>query len=240
MIGKSVNNILRIEKMADLNNVVLISWNPRLEQYFKEVAEKSNCLSWCHKKSEELFSNKTMYIDLPCIIIGSINGFISVGAKQIFPGDELSSLYIGIVALFVSLLNTISSYFSWSRRAENHKMSSLSYAKLYRFLSVQMSLPRQERISPTELLKFTQNEYNRLNETSALLPPSVIDTFKSRFKTLDNISLPSEVNGLHPVAIYGDENSIRIPAEEIPAHSPQVVIRTPDATMDILPRTPAP
>lgn len=208
--------------MADLNNITLISWNPRLEHYFKEVAEKSNCLSWCHKRSEELFSGKTMYLEIPCIIIGSVNGFISVGAKQVFGEDDMASLYIGIVALFVSLLNTISSYFSWSRRAENHKMSALSYAKLYRFLSVQMSLPRAERISPTELLKFTQNEYNRLNETSALLPPSVIDTFKSRFGKLQTISLPSEVNGLHPVAIYGDENSIRVPAEATPANSPQV------------------
>ncbi len=153
----------------------------------------------------------------------------------------MSSLYIGIVALFVSLLNTISSYFSWSRRAENHKMSSLSYAKLYRFLSVQMSLPQKERIAATELLKFTQNEYNRLNETSALLPPSVINTFKSRFGKITGVSFPSELNGIHPVVIYELSTSIPVPPEQTPTNPPQInlTLRKPDAEMDIISQTPA-
>lgn len=207
-----------------------ITWNPTLERYFKEVGEKANCLSWCHKRAEELFSTKTIFIDLPCIIIGSINGFISVGAKQIFPGDDMSSLYIGVVALFVSLLNTISSYFSWGRRAESHKMSSLNYAKLYRFLSVEMSLPRDERMAAPDLLKYTKTEYDRLSEISPLIPPSVIDTFKSRFKAT-TVALPEETNGLHAVEIYQPSTPAQLPAEQIPANISQVelTLRQPEA-----------
>lgn len=199
-----------------------ITWNNTLERYFKEVGEKANCLSWCHKRAEEHFSAKTVIIDLPCIIIGSVNGFISVGAKQIFPGDEMASLYIGVVALFVSLLNTISSYFSWGRRAEAHKMSSLNYAKLYRFLSVEMSLPREERMMCPDLLKYTKAEYDRLSEISPLLPPSVIDTFKSRFGKLSGISFPEEANGLHAVAIYKPTTEEPLSPQALSPHSPQV------------------
>ena len=207
-----------------------IHWNPRLELYFKQVGEKANCLSWCHKRAEELYSTKTVFIDLPCIIIGSVNGFISVGAKQIFPGDDMSSLYIGVVALFVSLLNTVSSYFAWGRRAESHKMSSLNYAKLYRFLSVEMSLPRHERMVATDLLKYTKSEYDRLSEISPLLPPSVIDAFKSRFGKLTHIALPEETNGLHAVDIYS-ELQIPVSPREISANTPQVgvTLREPDS-----------
>ena len=208
--------------MADTNQTRPINWNPRLELYFKEVGEKANCLSWCHKRAEELYSPKTIFIDLPCIIIGSVNGFISVGAKQIFPGDEMSSLYIGVVALFVSLLNTISSYFSWGRRAESHKMSALNYAKLYRFLSVEMSLPRQERMMATDLLKYTKSEYDRLSEISPLLPPSVVDTFKSRFNKVTDVSFPEETNGLHAVAIYQSSEPPPLPAAATPTNVSQV------------------
>jgi hypothetical protein len=205
-----------------------ITWNMTLERYFKEVGEKANCLSWCHKRAEEHFSAKTVIIDLPCIIIGSVNGFISVGAKQIFPGDEMASLYIGVVALFVSLLNTISSYFSWGRRAEAHKMSSLNYAKLYRFLSVELSLPREERMACPDLLKYTKSEYDRLSEISPLLPPSVIDTFKSRFNKLSGISFPEEANGLHAVSIYKPTPEEPISPQPLPPNSPALTLREPD------------
>lgn len=208
--------------MADLSQTRPITWNSSLEKYFKEIGEKANCLSWCHKRAEEHFSSKTIIIDLPCIIIGSINGFISVGAKQIFPGDEMSSLYIGVVALFVSLLNTISSYFSWGRRAESHKMSALNYAKLYRFLSVEMSLPRQERMACPDLLKYTKAEYDRLSEISPLLPPSVIDTFKSRFGKLSHISFPEEANGLHSVSVYHSPESAPLPSSPTPTNVSEV------------------
>jgi hypothetical protein len=219
----------RIVEMADTTQSRPITWNNTLEHYFKEVGEKANCLSWCHKRAEEYFSAKTVIIDLPCIIIGSINGFISVGAKQIFPGDDMSSLYIGVVALFVSLLNTISSYFSWGRRAEAHKMSALNYAKLYRFLSVEMSLPREERMACPDLLKYTKAEYDRLSEISPLLPAGVIDTFKSRFSKLSNISFPEETNGLHPLAIYKPSPAEPVPTSPPPTDSPTLVLREPDS-----------
>jgi hypothetical protein len=179
-----------------------IEWNPNLEVYFKETGEKAIGLSWIHKKSEEYYSNRTIFLDLPTIIIGAVNGFISVGATKVFPGDDYASVYIGVVALFVSLLNTINSYFGWGRRAEAHKISSLSYAKLYRFLKIEMSLPRNERMKPSDLLKYVRTEYDRLAEISPLLPPQIIQQYNTKFGKHQEIKAPEETNGLDSIVIY--------------------------------------
>lgn len=181
-----------------------ITWGVRLEEYFASTGEKANCLSWCHKRAEERYSASSIWIDLPVIILGVLNGATSIGSKSLFGDSDYASIGIGAVALITSILNTIGSYFSWSRRAEAHKIASLQYAKLYRFLSIEMSLPRHERMSPRDLLKYVKEQYDRLNEISPLLPPGVIAYFKEYFKDANDISKPDELNGLEAITVFDE------------------------------------
>lgn len=197
--------------MGDLALNDTVKWNHRLEEYFASTGEKAHCLSWLHKRSEAMFSHRTIFLDLPTIIIGAVNGFISVGAKQIFPGDEYASVYIGVVALFVSLLNTINSYFSWSRRAEGHRISALQYSKLFRFLAIEMSLPRNQRMSPAELLKYTKEAYDRLSEISPLIPSIIVEDFQKKFASEKDISKPEETNGLEHIIVFRETEELAPP-----------------------------
>lgn len=193
----------------------ILTWNDALEQYLVDISEKCQGYAWCHKKSETMYSHRTIFLDLPQIIIGSINGFLSVGSKQIFDNDSYAPIYIGMVSLFVSLLNTINSYFSWNRRAEQHKLASNAYSKLYRMIHVEMSTkPRGERMPPHKLLDYITTQYNQLAESSPLLPPGIIKLFNERFGQLKDFSHPEECNGLNAVYPYKE------PSFVVPPNSP--------------------
>ena len=191
-----------------------IHWTPMLEDYFASTGEKAHCLSWVHKRAEELYSNRRTYIDLPVIILSSVTGFLSVGTTSIFAGhEELASVMLGMMSLIVSILNTTGSYFGWAKRTEGHRISAIHYAKLYRFLSVEMSLPRDERMSPHDLLKYVKENYDRLAEVSPLLPQPVIRIFQERFANETDISKPEEANGLEKIVVYrGEDMEIPSPA----------------------------
>jgi len=194
-----------------------IHWNHNLEKYFADTGEKSHCFSWLHKRAEEYFSRRTVFVDLPVIILSVLNGAISVGSNSLFGDAKFASIGIGAVALLTGILNAVGSYFSWSRRAEAHKQSSLQYAKLYRFLSIEMSLPRVERMSPADLLKYVRQEYDRFAETSPMIPPIIIELFRSRFTSAEaykDIAFPEETNGLHPIVIYKDHTALPTPSQE--------------------------
>lgn len=181
----------------------ILTWNPSLEQYLVDTAEKCMGYAWIHKQAETMYSRRTIFLDIPTIVIGAVNGFISVGSKQIFKDNEFAPVYIGMISLFVSLLNTISSYFSWGRRAEAHKLASNSYSRLCRMISVEMNTkPRSERMPPHKLLESVQGNYNSLCENSPLVPPPIVDQFNYKFGTLKDFSLPEETNGLHAVTVY--------------------------------------
>ena len=214
---------------SDQTLSVYITWNKRLEEYFAETGEKAHCLSWIHRKSEEIYSSRSVWIDLPAIILGTLNGAVSVGSDSLFGGSQYASIGVGIVALLTAILTTIGSYFAWSRRAEGHRISALNYAKLYRFLSIEMALPRNERMSPNDLLKYVKTEYDRLSEISPLIPPSVVDMFKQRFSEpkYDSISKPEDANGLHAIQIFTREDVETPHSLGLPPSSVALQIREP-------------
>jgi hypothetical protein len=188
-------------------DIRIASWTPFLEEYFASTGEKAHCLSWIHKQSEQLYSKRTTFIDLPVIVLSGVLGFLSVGSSSMFRGDEMiASISVGIGSLFVSVLNTIGSYFQWAKRAEGHRIASIQYAKLYRFLLIEMSLPREERMNPNDLLKLTKETYDRLQEISPLVPPEVVDAFRKKFgdPKYADISRPEETNGLEKITIYSE------------------------------------
>lgn len=179
-----------------------ITWNEKLEEYFASTGEKAHCLSWIHKKAEAMFSNSSTFIDLPVIILSTLVGATSIGSKGLFGESEFAPVALGIISIFVSILNTVGTYFAWSRRAEAHRISNIQYSRMYRNISVEMSLPRNERTKPSELLRQIRVEYDRLNEISPLIPPKIVREFNARFGGEKEISQPEEVNGLEKIEIY--------------------------------------
>lgn len=187
-----------------------ISWSSALEDYFASTGEKAHCLSYLHKRSEMLYSQRRTWIDLPVIVLSSVVGFLSVGSTSMFEGNEMAaSVGLGVGSLAVSVLQTVNTYFGWAKRAEGHRIASIQYARLYRSLNIEMNLPRNERSTPHDLLKHTQEHYDRLAEISPLLPQLALDEFKTKFAKETEISKPEEANGLEKIVIYNPMNHLK-------------------------------
>ena len=204
-----------------------VHWTPRLEEYFAQTGEKASGLAWVHKRCEQIYNRQKTYIDLPVAIGSAITGFISVGSTTMFAGQQqTASIALGAASLLVSILNTVGSYYGWAKRAEGHRISAIHYAKLYRFLAVELTLPRDERMTPTALLKYVKDQYDRLAEVSPLVPDSVVDEFKSKFSKYTDVSKPEETNGLHKIEIY-TEDRVSSPSPFTLDAAPGLTLRTP-------------
>ena len=180
-----------------------IKWSSVLEEFFKDMGEKSYCYAYLHKQAEASFGRKRNFIDLPVIILSTIAGTLSISRTAIFPAsyEAEASIFIGILSLLVGILNTVGTYFSFAKRSEEHRSVYLQYSKLYRFIDIELSLPREERIRPSDLLKVARENYERLSEISPLIPNSIIVDFQTKFKSID-VAKPSETNGLESIKIY--------------------------------------
>jgi hypothetical protein len=192
--------------MTELGDV---TWNSTLEEYFSDQGEQAHGLSLLHKRSESMYSQRRTWIELPVIAVSSITGFLSVGSSSMFPGEGMaSSVALGVCSLVVSVAQTINTYFGWAKRAEGHRISSIQYSRLHRHLKIEMGLPRDQRQSPGELLKYVRDAVDRLQETAPLVPPEVVADYQRRYGGIKDISHPPETNGLEKVTVY-TENPMR-------------------------------
>jgi len=152
-------------------------------------------------------------ITLPVIVLSTIAGTASIGAQGLESGDAMGkfvNMAFGGLSLVVGVLNTVSSYFSWAKRAEAHRISSITYNKIYRFILVELALPRNERMLAKDFLKTIREDLDRLNETSPAIPDSIIQMFKDKFEdSTPEVKKPEITNGLDPILAYPlppDEN----------------------------------
>ena len=130
----------------------------------------------------------------------------------------MSSILLGVASLLVSVINTTGTYFGWAKRCENHRLSAIQYSRLYRFLAIELGLPRDERMTPTDLLKYTKDNYDRLQEISPLIPPEVAREFRKKFGKEMDISKPEELNGLDRVQVFRDTFTVINPLSPKPSH----------------------
>lgn len=193
-----------------------IHWSEPLELLVASEGEKCRGLAWINQRAEIYYAHRANAIAIPVIVLSTLAGTASVGSSSLFGGEtQISSVVIGLVSIGVGILNTISSYFSWARKAEAHRIAYLQYSKLFSIIRVEMSLPRSERKEADQLLAQIRDGMERLAETTPSPPPSILEEFNKHFKDEDkSISRPVETNGLQKITIFRS-NSIPTKLDEV-------------------------
>jgi hypothetical protein len=181
-----------------------VTWTVVLEDYFAQTGEKANGLAIMHKRAESIFTRRKTYIDLPVIVGSGAVAFLNAGSSSLFADHQLAATALGVGSLVIGVLNTIGTYFGWAKRAEGHRMSGIHYAKLYRFINVELRPPREQRMQPGDFLKYVKDQYDRLAELSPLIPGSVTSAFSHQMEKYKDISKPEETNGLNKINIFVD------------------------------------
>jgi hypothetical protein len=195
------------DALAVTNKKEDLQYNTHLEEVIAAEAEKSLVLRWLHDQSEKRYSKLNTFVAFPVIVISALAGTASIGQESLFGNSDAAPIVIGVMSLAVSVLNVIGNYFSWAKRAEGHRISGINYAKLHRWISIELALPRDQRVPAKHFLKEIREQIDRLNETSPAIPQQSVDAFSTKMKNLgSNITLPEICNQIHNVEVYRGKN----------------------------------
>jgi len=176
-------------------NSQIINWNDELENLMANIGEKCQAYSLLHMKAEEKYTNYNNRISIPVIILSTLTGATSVGSTAMFGESLIAPIAIGLVSIFTGILSTVNNYFRYAQRQEAHRMVSINYKKLSRFINIELSLPRNQRMPVKPFLKFIRNETDRLIEVSPQIPSEAIEYFNEKYKS-SGTAHPEECNGL--------------------------------------------
>ena len=205
-------NIRRVKQM-EKDDDREIHWSNQLEVIIAQEGEKCRGLAWIHQHAESIMSRKNNYIQIPVIVLSTLTGATSISANALF-GDEYgssASKVLGFISIGIGVLNTLGNYFSYAKKSEAHRIAYLHYSKLFSWISVELSLPRDERMTAEDMLKTLRMEMERLAETTPMPPDHILREFAVKFKNED-VSKPAETNGLARINIYRKELTTPIPS----------------------------
>lgn len=182
----------------------VITWNHELEHLLAEEGEKALGSAWLHNQCEAYYAKRNQWITIPCVVLSTLSGAGSIGSQTMFEDAKTSSLAIGALSIFVGILQTLGSFWAYAKLQEAHRNADIQWSKLHRFIAVEMTLPRQERISAKDMLKICRESIERLSETSPLIPDEILHKFQHKFHKTHvetHIAVPDVANGLKKIAI---------------------------------------
>ena len=183
----------------------LNGWTKEQERLMAEWSDIALCYRWLHDRSEKHFHSKTIWINLPVIILSTLGGTASFGVQSIFSTDsskQLASFIIGGISLTAGLLTTIGNYLRYAQLEESNRVASIAWGKFQRLIAVEIALHPNERIDSLDFLKICRADLDRLIEQSPPIPTECIQMFEAQFGHIKDLKKPDICGELSHTHIF--------------------------------------
>ena len=178
------------------------SWNTGQEILLKSISERANCMRWLHTHCYYYFENANFYLTIPNVVISTLNGGFTMSLTSLFPdpeGQKAATTIIGLISIFSAMLITMNQYIKSQQLMESHRAAALSQGKLYRMVSNELALRRDQRTNALEFLKIVRLEQDRLENMSPNILPSIIQQFNIQFKDrhIEKPEIAGDLDAVH-------------------------------------------
>lgn len=210
-----------------------LSYDTDIEILLKANAEECESLSLLHRSSYEKYNKLSNIINVPVIVLSSAIGF----ATGIEIGYEKINIVLGVASIFVGIIKSIDSYFALPKRAEGHRICSLQYAQINKRIAVELSLKREQRQNPKDMLGLIKTDMKNLADIAPLIDYDIIETFKSKYRDSEGhfaTNTANICNGLTPVVINRTEVVENPPENRVVSNNPPPEINKVGSGEDIL------
>jgi len=168
-------------------------WTVEHEHILAEWADKAMCYRWLHTRSNSLYSNLNAWYTIPCIIISTLAGTANFAQTRVpVEYQPLFTMVVGGINILGGIISTIQQFLKITQLNEAHRVSSIAWDKFYRNIKIELAKHPTERIAVAHMLKMSKEEFDRLMETSPVIPDKIILEFKSSFSKSDEYSFISK------------------------------------------------
>lgn len=182
-----------------------LTWTRAQEVLLVEWSDKAACYRWLHESTERYYEHISMWLTIPVIVMTTIAGTSNFAVSTLKEPMNIAANYtIGGMTLVSGVISTLSKFLRIGEKVESHRAASLSWGKLNRLISSELSLRRDQRVNCQDFLKISRAEIDRLIEMSPIIPEHIIDEFKLKFSANTDLHKPDICNGIDHTTVCMD------------------------------------
>ena len=157
-------------------------WSVDHEHILVEWADKSMCMRLLHSKATASYARRNMWYTLPVIVMSTIAGAANFSQERVpIEYRGIFSMSVGGLNIIAGIITTVQQFLKITQLNEAHRVSSIAWDKFYRNIKTELAKHPKERIPVIQFLKMCKEEYDRLMETSPVIPQPIIDAFNKTF-----------------------------------------------------------
>lgn len=159
-----------------------LEWTREHEQILIEWADKAMCYRWLHARSNSLYSKLNAWYTIPVIVISTLTGTANFAQTRV-PIDYQNyfSMGVGAFNILAGIITTIQQFLKITQLNESHRVSGIAWDKFYRNVKIELTKHPLERMHVSQMLKIYKEEFDRLMETSPVIPDNIILEFNKSF-----------------------------------------------------------
>jgi len=180
-------------------------WHGQQENILKKWSEIGSSYRFMHDRAYLYYEKQNFRFALPVIVISTITGTANF-AQASFPisWQTYVPLVIGFFNLTAGLITTVAQFLRVSELLEGHRSASITYSKFSRNISVELSLPVDERsCHGREFIASRRIELDRLIEQSPNIPLHIVKLFGKKFANSEFIK--PDILEITGVEVYKDD-----------------------------------
>jgi len=181
-------------------------WSKEQERLMAEWSDIAACYRWLHNQSNKVFHVKTLWINLPVIVLSTLGGTASFGIQSLFEGNESAKKYasfgIGGISLLAGLLTTVGNYLRYAQLEESHRVAAIAWGKFQRLIAVELALNPNDRIDSLDFLKICRADLDRLIEQSPPIPTEAIVMFEDKIGKIKDLKKPDICGALEHTRVF--------------------------------------
>jgi len=167
-----------------------VHWSEENEKILVEWCDIAQCYKWLNTRAHAKFSYMHAWFTIPAIVLSTISGTASFAQTSLpLQYQTYSPMAIGAINIFIGILTTIQQYLKISELNEAHRVSSIAWDKFARNIRIELAKIPDERMDAGPFIKLCRQEFDRLMETSPMIPEKITQEFNSKFKGKDPASI---------------------------------------------------
>ncbi len=191
------------------------SWNENMEELIKSWGEKAAGLRFMHNHAAGTWKTFSNNLTLWSIGITTLASGASLIAASIDDDDTKNSvLYVvGGIGIISSLIQSLKKFYNAEEKSADHASIAKQFGSFYRYMTLQMTLTREDRMPSDQLSEYALKEYERLQQEAPPLSGAQVSLYKTTF-TSSTQAKPDVCEDEFLINIYRPPNFESIPIKE--------------------------